>query len=347
MKAAQLESNGKIEIRHINESPLADDECKIKITHAGLCSSDIPRSQKNGAYFYPLIMGHELVGEVKETGSKVLKCKAGDKIAVFPLLPCFTCEACKRKVYAQCHNYCYYGSRTHGGFAEFLNVKEWNLLKLPSSVSLKDAVAIEPMAVALHTIHKANLLNKPAQNIVIIGSGFIGLLMAQIIKLQSPQHQVTLIDNNPQKKSIAENYVDHFSLLENDDKWNHYIKEHRFDTVIEASGAPVNYARTIQLTTNNGNVVWMSNVSGDVLINQKIISSILRKELSIVGVWNSIYNPQAFSDEWKESLSLLEKGTEPSKLVTHWISLDELPEMISNLFMRKVDNLFVKAVVTF
>ena len=59
---------------------------------------------------------------------------------------------------------------------------------------------------------------------------------------------------------------------------------------------------------------------------------VLRKELSIMGTWNSTYRPQK-PDDWKESIEFIQNGVRPSELVTHWISLDELPDTL-----KKLDN---------
>ena len=88
----------------------------VQVAYAGICNSDIQRSFGGGAYHYPLIMGHEFSGAVKESfaGSRF---SAGDRVVVYPLLPCHTCEACQTGDYAQCLDYDYFGSRRPGGFA--------------------------------------------------------------------------------------------------------------------------------------------------------------------------------------------------------------------------------------
>ena len=70
IKSAVLEENKKVVVKHIKQPDLLPDECEVKITNAGLCSSDIARGFSNGAYFYPLIMGHEIAGEITQTGGE-------------------------------------------------------------------------------------------------------------------------------------------------------------------------------------------------------------------------------------------------------------------------------------
>lgn len=81
----------------------------------------------------------------------------GRRAAVFPLLPCRKCEACQVGEYAQCSDYDYYGSRRDGAFAEYIAVKEWNLVFFDDSLSYEEAAMCEPAAVALHAIGQASV----------------------------------------------------------------------------------------------------------------------------------------------------------------------------------------------
>ena len=107
MKAVQLEANKHLKISEISIPKVNPDECLINIKVCGVCSSDIYRAFENGAYFYPLIMGHEISGQIIEIGEEIKNFKVGDSVSVFPLLPCFTCNSCKEKKYATCENYKY------------------------------------------------------------------------------------------------------------------------------------------------------------------------------------------------------------------------------------------------
>ena len=74
-------------------------------------------------------MGHEFVGRVIKTGSKVNKFEIGDLVSAFPLIPCHKCEYCDKQ-YNLCEEYDYYGSRRDGSFSEVLDVNEWNIIKV-------------------------------------------------------------------------------------------------------------------------------------------------------------------------------------------------------------------------
>lgn len=336
MKAAVLVQNKKIEVKDLELGQLESDCCRVKILYSGVCSSDIQRAFDGGAYFYPLVMGHEIAGEIVQAGSEVKNFKAGDKVGVFPLLPCKKCSACKNEIYAQCHDYDYYGSRRNGGFSEYLDIKAWNLIKVPEKVDIKDVVALEPMAVALHALNRANILENPPKTMAIIGAGFIGLIAAQIVVKKCPQTKLTLIDRNQFKLDILKDKANTV-LLKTDEEWINFISKNSFEVVLEATGSPKSFEHSTNITNRNGITVWMGNITDDLVISKKNVSSILRKELKIIGVWNSIYKPGQ-ADDWKEALSLIEEGIHPCELVSHWISLNQIEETLAKLFEHKKGN---------
>ncbi|MFI5349624.1 MAG: alcohol dehydrogenase catalytic domain-containing protein [Elusimicrobiota bacterium] len=312
MKAAVLTANATLELCDVPEPALAPDECRVRVRAAGVCSSDIARAFEGGAYGYPLIMGHELAGEIVEVGAGLsARFRLGARAAVFPLIPCGKCEACRRKAYARCATYDYYGSRRHGGFAEHLNVRGWNLLPIPKTISFEAGACLEPLAVVVHALRRAGLLSArpPAGEIAILGAGFLGQLASRIIALKHPQAHVAIVDRNAFKISLARPYAAEAAELVDEDKWRDYMKANagRFAVVVEACGAPETYLRSLELAREGATVLWMGNIAGDLLLDKKMTSSILRKELKLLGTWNSDYRERGASD-WTEGLALLEKG---------------------------------------
>jgi len=334
MKSVVLEGNQKIGVEERPLPSTRSDECRICVVATGVCSSDVMRGFENGAYFYPLVMGHEISGEVIEVGKNINKFNKGDRVTVFPLLPCFNCEACEREMYAQCCDYSYFGSRADGGYAEYLSVPEWNLLKLPDDVSFQDAALIEPLSVVVHALKRINLIksnNKDTPgSTVVIGAGFLGLLAVQILRMTYPDLELSIIDRNAFKLDIADMYANKKIRLDNSAKWSNFLSKNSFQNVIEATGSPEAFKYTISLATHGGQILWMGNITDELTLPKDLVSSILRKELSILGTWNSRYRPQK-PDDWKESIELIQNGVRPSELVTHWISLDELPDTLKKL----------------
>ena len=108
---------------------------------------------------------------------------------------------------------------------------------------------------------------------------------------------------------------------------------HYEDKYISISGAGIG-ARSVfnhwSIDANYIQLGLMGNITDELTLSKDLVSMVLRKELSIMGTWNSTYRPQKPND-WKESLKLIQNGVKPSELVTHWISLEELPDTLKKL----------------
>ena len=82
---------------------------------------------------YPLILGHETAGIIDRVGGGVGESYIGKHAAIIPLVPCFECEQCKLGYYSACHSYSFIGSRQSGGFAEFVDLPEKNIIVVPDA----------------------------------------------------------------------------------------------------------------------------------------------------------------------------------------------------------------------
>ncbi len=88
------------------EKPLpGSGEVLVAVKAVGICGSDIPRIYKTGAHVHPLIPGHELSGRVEAVGAGVESSWLGQRVGIFPLIPCKTCTLCQEKRYEMCRNY--------------------------------------------------------------------------------------------------------------------------------------------------------------------------------------------------------------------------------------------------
>ena len=112
---------------------------------------------------------------------------------------------------------------------------------------------------------------------------FWGILAVQILKSKFKNLNLTIIDRNLFKLDIAEKYVDNVVHLKNDKDWHKFLKNNKFNYVIEATGSPEAFKNSVNLTSNGGSIMWMGNITDKLTLNKESVSSILRKELSIIG----------------------------------------------------------------
>lgn len=150
MKAGVLYAREDIRYEEVETPVPKAGEVLVKVKYSGICGSDVPRVNGDGAHFYPIILGHEFSGVVEEVGEGVTKVKKGQRVAGAPLVPCMKCEDCMKGDYALCKHYSFIGTRQPGSFAEYICVPEQNAVPFDDSVSFEQGALFEPAAVALH-----------------------------------------------------------------------------------------------------------------------------------------------------------------------------------------------------
>lgn len=324
MKACVLHAIG--DLRHEDTAaPIpGPGEVLVRVAACGVCGSDIPRIFSKGTYRFPLIPGHEFAGVVALAGPGVAPAQVGRRVAVFPLLPCRRCAACETGAYAQCSDYDYLGSRRDGAFAEFVVAPEWNLIPVPDEVSLEEAAMAEPAAVAVHALGRAGM--KPGDTVLIIGAGPIGLLLGKWAEMHGAAKVLMVdIDVGRLRFARARGFLHLFDARSGDvAEWVDHKTGHGADIVIEASGSSAAFEQSMFCTRTFGTVVLLGNPAGGMTLTQEAYWAILRKELRVLGSWNSAY-ADIPHNEWKLALDAMASGRlEVKPLVTHRTGLDGL-----------------------
>jgi L-iditol 2-dehydrogenase len=317
-----IQSDGNIVIQSSNVYSATDGQCVFEVKASGICGSDIPRAFSNGAYSYPIVVGHEFSGIVKDSMNREL---IGKRACVFPVLPCGKCKFCKDQQWASCTNYDYYGSRRDGGMQSELLVKESNLIFLPDSVSYEAGAMIEPMAVCLHAIKKANISDNSC--VLVYGAGTIGLLSAMWAKALGAK-AVFVCDVDKNRLDFAERLG--FQIYSNE----------TVDIIIEASGSASALNDSILNCEPFGKIILIGHGKKDICIKHEVFIKILRKQLTLIGSWNSDFSTEA--NDWEESVQAIANGVmNPEVLITHKIPLDKADEAFKasadrNVFSNKV-----------
>lgn len=183
MKAGVIEKPGVLTLveREIPKVKKADDVL-VKVKRTGICGSDMHIFHgKNPFAVYPLVWGHEFVGEVAETGSGVQSVKKGDRIVVEPITYCGKCYACRQGRPNVCVDLKVFGVHTDGGCAEYVIVPEANLHILPEGLSWDEAALIEPFTIGAQVCYRGNV--QKGDYVLVMGAGTIGLTVASIAKL--------------------------------------------------------------------------------------------------------------------------------------------------------------------
>lgn len=335
MKALVLQKNGILTVRERSLPEVSAKEyILVKIYACGICGSDIKRAFGNGAYHYPLVMGHEFSAVVAETkqGSAF---KEGDRVTVFPLVPINTNEkAYQTGDYAQLKQYNYFGSRCDGAFSEFLRVPEANLFRVPDEVDLLHASMTEPAAVALHSVRRLHINAGDAA--AVIGGGPIGNMVAQWLRIHGCK-DVFVIDVDPQKLEIADKMGFHTINSKEKDPVTHILEMtggEGIPRVVEACGLPITFLQAIQVASRAGEVVFVGNINGEFKIGEKDFSSLLRRELTIYGTWNSKIIPSG-DDDWSTVLKYMDRELQVAPLISDVVTLDEAPRIFASILNKE------------
>jgi L-iditol 2-dehydrogenase len=180
MQVARLYDFGDIRVEESARPEVGPSDMLVRASACGICSGDImPWYIKRKA---PLVLGHEPVGTVEQTGAAVQGFKRGERVFVHHHAPCFQCAACRRGEYVQCPTW-RATNINPGGMSEFFLVSATNqldTLRLPDSVADADGVLIEPAACVVKSIRRSGL--KAGETILIIGLGIMGMMHVKLAR---------------------------------------------------------------------------------------------------------------------------------------------------------------------
>jgi L-iditol 2-dehydrogenase len=181
MRVAMWYNNRDVRVEEIPVPQIGPGELLVRIIASGICGSDVMEWYRLDRA--PLVLGHEIAGEVVEVGEGVENYKMGDRVAVAHHVPCNTCHYCISGHQTVCETL----RRTNfdpGGFAEYVRLPAINVDRgvflLPDELSFEEATFVEPLACVLRGQRRAHL--QPGQNVLVIGSGISGLLHIQLAR---------------------------------------------------------------------------------------------------------------------------------------------------------------------
>jgi L-iditol 2-dehydrogenase len=168
-------NNKDVRLEKLPTPQIGPGELLVKVEASGICGSDVMewyRSKKA-----PLVLGHEITGEIVECGKGVEHYKIGDRVFVSHHVPCNTCRYCLQGLHTVCETL-HTTNYDPGGFAEYLRVPpihvDRGVFLLPDDVSFEDGTFIEPLACVIRGQRLARL--SPGQTVLVLGSGISGLL---------------------------------------------------------------------------------------------------------------------------------------------------------------------------
>ncbi len=175
MKVGMYYNNRDVRVEQVPIPQIGPGELLMEIKASGICGSDIMEWYR--IQNAPLVLGHEVAGDVAEVGEAVAGYQVGDRIFVTHHVPCNTCHYCLSGHHTACetlHTTKFYP----GGFAQYVRVPQINvdrgILRLPADVSYEDGSLIEPLGTVVRGQRNARI--GPGDSVLVLGCGIAGLL---------------------------------------------------------------------------------------------------------------------------------------------------------------------------
>lgn len=264
MKALVYNENLKLRSEYPMPIPLSD-EVLIKVTHAGICNTDIEIIK--GYMGFRGVLGHEFVGIVEEAEDKdLIKRRVVGEIN----LDCGRCSYCLNGMQSHCPNRSVLGILNRDGvFAEYTALPGKNIHIVPDTVSDEEAVFVEPLAAAFEITEQVDI--RQSDNVCILGDGKLGLLTAQVISLSGCA--LTVVGKHENKLAMLSGTGIETSILSAFDKRD-------FDIVIDTTGSTSGIRTALDMVRPRGTVVMKTTTAGDCSMN---MNSLVVKEVTLVG----------------------------------------------------------------
>lgn len=181
MKQAIMIKPGQIEFEQVDVPQPGPGEVLLKIQRIGVCGSDVHVFHGKHPYTpYPVVQGHEFSATVAELGEGVSGIPVGSKVTSMPQIVCGECAPCLRGDYHICDALKVQGFQAPGCGQEYWVTTADKIILLPDSFSFEEGALVEPVSVAVHAVNRAGEL--AGKNVVVLGAGPIGNLVAQVVK---------------------------------------------------------------------------------------------------------------------------------------------------------------------
>lgn len=295
---------GHVELRDIEEPNPAAGQVKIAIRAAGICGTDLHIYKDEFKTVPPVVLGHEISGEVVAIGAGVHDVELGSRVTSETYF--YTCGVC-RYCRTGHPNLCLYrksiGSGVNGGFTNYVIVPAKNIHRLPDNVDFQAGALTEPLACVVHGVLTHRTVN-PGDIAVIAGPGAIGLLTLQVVKAAGATVVMLGTDQDARRLNLSQDMGADYTVNVQQDDPLELIAEITpeglgADVVYECSGAGPAAQQLLPLARRGGRYVQIGLFGKPVAWD---LDQLCYKELIATGSNASV--PAA----WIRALQLMKAG---------------------------------------
>jgi L-iditol 2-dehydrogenase len=276
MQALLLTHYRQLELVEMDRPAVGTHDVLVRVAACGICGSDIHGYDgTSGRRIPPIVMGHEAAGVIEEVGAAVDRARVGDRITFDSTIYCGECDACQRGQVNLCPNRRVLGVsctdyRQHGAFADYVTVPQHILYPLPDTMPFEHAAMIEPISISLHAVARLNVAK--GERAIVIGSGMIGLLAIQALRIAGCS-DVVAVDLDESRLKLASQVGATRSLNARQDLPTD------FDVAIEAVGNAAAFTTAVNNVRRGGRIGLVGNLAREVPFP---LQSVVTRELMLV-----------------------------------------------------------------
>ncbi|MFN3245066.1 MAG: zinc-binding dehydrogenase [Leptonema sp. (in: bacteria)] len=288
MKAAlYYKNNPKLIIQDVPIEDPQDHEVQVKVMACGICGSDLHllhgflKPVKD-----PIIPGHEAAGIIEKVGKNVQSLKKGDRVVISAGTSCGKCEFCLSHRENLCEEVGVLGFNRDGAFAQFINIPQSNVAKLPDEIPFEEgAILADAVSTPFHAIKYVGNLQKN-QNVLIVGCGGLGIHAIKISRaLEANQIYAFDIDEGSLENAKKAGATSVYNSKNLKDIIKKIQKEIKFSLILDFTGN-YDFVEPLIRLLNSGGKYIMVGLSRKEL-NLKIPSLMVFRSLCLCGSYGS------------------------------------------------------------
>lgn len=322
MRVALYYNNRDIRIQEMPKPKIGPGELLVRVEASGICGSDVMEWYR--IHKAPLVLGHEIAGEVVEVGEGVTNYKVGDRVSASHHVPCNTCYYCLSGNHTACDTL----RSTNfdpGGFAEFLRLPSINVDRgvylLPDEVSFEEATFIEPLACVLRAQRRVRV--EPGKTVLVLGSGIGGLLHIHLAgKLGATRVIATDIDEARLRAAVRFGADLALNATEDIPARLREVNEGRLaDSIIVCTGAVSALQQAMESVERGGTILFFAPTEKDVTIPLSINDLFWRNDVTLTTSYAGDY-----TDHMTALQLIRTRRVAVGEMITHKLGLAETVE---------------------
>ena len=318
MRVAMYYNNRDVRLEELPVPAVGPGELLVRVKASGICGTDVMEWYRIKKA--PLVLGHEIAGEVAAVGDGVRDYRIGDRVFVSHHVPCMQCSYCR----AGHHSVCDTLRSTHfdpGGFAEYLRVPKINVelgtFRLPEEISFDDGSFIEPLGCVVRAQRFAGMA--AGQSVLVVGSGISGLMHVKLARARGAALIVATDVNDFRLNAARAMGADAALTAASDvpDKLRAMNDGRLADLVIVCTGANAAIAQALKSVERGGTVLFFAPTAAGVEVPIPLYE-LWRDEVRIVTSY------AASPDDIIEAIDLLRSGRViVGDMITHRLGLGD------------------------